>query len=162
MYSESVMIPRFRNTGYGRVAARPEYVTKRAQYRADVSACRNRGNKQACARMQFRDQREEEAQRRKMIRRGYVLVGKVSMDTASLLISDPAYVVHQKPLARNFGRNYQNFVKHTPNDGHGRQLRHNRGHAGLGVVVYAGGDGHADVYVKPTAHGTISEARIVF
>lgn len=88
----------------------------------------------------------------------------VSMDTASLLISDPSYVLHKKQMDRDFGRNYEHFVEHILDGNHkyGRQLKHNKGHAGLGVVVFSGGDGTVNVYVKPDGYGSITEARIMF
>lgn len=101
---------------------------------------------------------------RKMVRKGLIRVGKVTMDTAALLITDPSYVLHQKKLSSGFGRNYQDFVSRTftGNRTHGHHLKHNGGHDGLGVVLFSGGDGTAAVYVKPDGYGGLEEARILF
>lgn len=123
-----------------------------------------RGNQMACTRWKKNLKMEEQQQHKKMKRKGFSRVGKVSIDSASLIISDPSYVLHQKKMARDLGRNYQNFVARTQshNSGLGHQLKHNLGHDGLGVIVYSGGDGTANVYVKADRYGGTKEARIIF
>jgi hypothetical protein len=125
---------------------------------SNLRLCMRTGNERACARWKMRQQQEQNIKKKKLAHKGLVRVGQVNMDTASLLISDPSYVLHRNPLPRAFGRNYQNFVRDTTTGKkHGRQLN-----AGLGVIVFSGGDGTADVYVKPDRYGGITEARIIF
>ena len=112
-----------------------------------------------------RGKRQEVRQEAVLRRQGFRKAGVVGMDTASILLSDPSYVLHRNKYDPAFGRNWEDYIRKTTEPGHAakgsKQLRYPMGHAGLGVVLFSGGDGEARVFTKHTG-GALKEARILF
>ena len=130
---------------------------------SDVYKCLAKQDKAACKRHDARTKAGEKRKENSLKRNGFVQAGVIGMDTASILLSDPGYVLHQKHNG-DFGSNYDDFImKASPNNfaRGSKQLKYPLGHAGLGVVLYTGGDGDAKVFTKHRG-GVLVEARIVF
>jgi hypothetical protein len=82
-------------------------------------------------------------------------IGIAAMDTASLLITDPCYVIPDSPSDEvEIPKRYPDAY---PTDGqHSKQLCFRRGHAGAGIVVSSPhGDGTVDVWAKLDGKGKV-------
>ena len=92
-------------------------------------------------------------------------VGKVGVDSGTIYIGDPCYVLHRDKVAKlpkDLGKNWMEFCDRLGND-QTTQFKYDLGHTGLGVALQSGyGDGCYDVEVQRTDEGRVKAVRVVF
>jgi hypothetical protein len=119
----------------------------------------------------WQEGRMTQAEYKALLEAGWVDVGIAGVDSASLWIGDPSYIIHKAP--KDVGKDLRDFFERE----HQRQSafpegvaqwKHDIGHDGLGVSVATGvGDGVYTVLVKYGEAGRgfgvrIQEVRVIF
>ena len=99
-------------------------------------------------------------------RRQWVKAGAVSVDTGTLWLGDPCYVLPADKVDAP-GRDWEKFVEGQYEEGPNGEPApmHDKGHMELpdGVLVSTGvGDGRYDVFVQRTRDGEIAAVKVVF
>jgi hypothetical protein len=107
---------------------------------------------------------------------GWKKVGVVAVDSGTIWLGDPCYVLHREPTPPDLGKDWQDFSRRTfereekaGTPGVAQFQRHHseegycQGWEALGVTVSTGyGDGVYPVEVRRSEDGRIAEVRIVF
>jgi hypothetical protein len=92
-------------------------------------------------------------------------VGEITVDAGLCWVGDPCYILHRESAPKAIGTDWEKFCEILHSEGHitHKQFNHDRGHAGLGVVVQTGyGDGIYPVYAKFNELGRIARVWVDF
>lgn len=90
-------------------------------------------------------------------------VGVISVDAGLVMVGDPCYHVGSKKPPKDFCGNWADFCQQKLQDLDVVQLNHDRGHAGLAVVIGGfGGDGCYPVYVERDKDGRTARMIVDF
>jgi len=81
------------------------------------------------------------------------------MDTASILIADPAYVYDDKIYPKDY-ENFLNELLFPMLEEEREEVKFPLGQAGAGVILNFGGDGELDVYKRVDEHGNTTSVLI--
>jgi len=88
-------------------------------------------------------------------------IGVVGVDSGTLWLSDPAYVLHKDKPPKDIGKDWDDLVKTFEGGYH--QYKYDKGHDGLGVSVSTGyGDGTYPVYVDQDENKRIKSVTVEF
>ena len=81
------------------------------------------------------------------------------MDTASILIADPAYV-YDDEIYPNGYENFLDKLLFPMLEEEREEVKFPLGHAGAGVILNFGGDGELDVYKRVDEYGNTASVLI--
>ena len=88
-------------------------------------------------------------------------IGVVGVDSGTLWLGDPSYILHQDKPPKAFGKNYAEFTDKLK--GGYQQHKFDKGHDGLGVTFSTGfGDGTYPVHAEIDENNRIKSITVEF
>ena len=90
-------------------------------------------------------------------------IGAVGLDSGTILVVDPCYVLHKQELPDVFGTSWEDFVRSNIVGSHGEWPESKALDGDMGVVIHSPhGDGVFPVWGRIDEHGRVMEIRILF